>query len=258
MIPVVDSHAHLYWKRFDGDREAVLEAARQAGVTHIVVPGTNLETSTAARDLCSGQTWLHFAAGIHPSDSAEDSLGVRAAIEALANDSRCVAIGEAGLDFFHKDNPSKAVQEACFHWQLDLARSLDKPIIVHGRDAHDEVLTSLRAFPGVRGVMHCFTLGPPEMEAYLELGFSISFSGVVTFPKNLDNREAARRAPLDSLLVETDCPFLAPQPVRGQRNEPAFVRHVLQTVAEVRGMSAAELGAATTANAQRLFGWDGA
>ena len=174
-------------------------------------------------------------------------------IAELCRHDDCVAIGETGLDFFKEFSPREQ-QVELFRWHLDLARVLDKPIIVHSRAAHDETSRWIAASPGVRGVMHCYTMGPHELEPYLQAGFSISFSGVVTYPKNDANRAALRAVPLDRLLVETDSPFLAPRGRRGQRNEPSFLPEVVALVARERGASLAEIAAATSANAAALFG----
>jgi TatD DNase family protein len=170
----------------------------------------------------------------------------------LCREDACVAVGETGLDYFKNFSPRDA-QLDNFRWQLGLARELDKPVVVHCRDAHDDVVKLLSEHRGIRGVMHCYTFGPDELPPYLELGFYISFSGVVTYPKNLANQAAARAVPQQRLLVETDCPYLAPEGRRGQRNEPAFVRTVLEKVAELRGAPLDELARATSANAARLF-----
>ena len=251
---VIDSHAHLYWKRFNDDREQVVEDALAAGVDHIVIPGTNVATSIEAVELATGTVNLHAAAGMHPSDSMDDSPESRAILAKLMAAPECVAIGEAGLDFFHKDNPPLEKQEACFRWQLEKAVELDKPIIVHCRDSNEDTLRCVRDYPGLRGVLHCFTMGPDEMQAYVDIGFHISFSGVVTYPKNEANREAARLTPEDRILVETDSPFLAPQGYRGKRNEPAYVVHVLREVAKVRGMEEEAMATITDNNAKALFG----
>lgn len=252
---ITDTHAHVFWSTFDADREEVLERARAAEVSRMVVVGTNLATSRAAFELCAGRSGLFPTAGIHPHDCAEAGPDDYAAIEALARDPACVGVGETGLDLFKEFSP-RAQQSESFHWHLELARALDKPVIVHCRDAHDETVALLREFPGVRGVMHCYTMGPDELAPYLEAGLYISFSGVVTFPRNEANRAAARAVPADRLLVETDCPYLAPQGRRGQRNEPALVRGVLEVVARERGTDFEELARATSRNAARLFGLD--
>lgn len=249
---ITDTHAHLYWSSYDEDRAQVLQRARDAGVERIVIVGTDLATSRAARDLCRGAVGLFPTAGLHPHDAAASTDDVRAAIGELCARPECVAVGETGLDYFKEFSP-RAAQRASFAWHLQLARELDKPVVVHCREAHADTLELLRAVPGIRGVMHCYTMGEAELEPYLELGFYISFSGVVTYPRNDANRAAARAVPLDRLLIETDSPFLAPQGQRGQRNEPAFVRRVLEDVARVRAHDAQDLAYQTSRNAARLF-----
>ena len=250
---ITDSHAHVYWKSFDADREAVLRRAREADVTRMIVVGTDLETSEKAFALCSESFELYPTAGIHPHDAEGVTPATYARIEELCGAPECVGVGETGLDYFKEYSP-RAAQLDNFYWHLDLARRLDKPVVVHCRDAHEDTARILGEFPGVRGVMHCYTFGKEELPPYLDAGFCISFSGVVTYPKNEKNREAAAAVPRDALLVETDCPYLAPQGKRGKRNEPAYVRDVLETVARVRGDDLRELAQATSANAARLFG----
>ena len=250
---ITDSHAHIYYDSFDADREEVLARARAAGVTRMVLVGTNVETSRQCFEIASKTAGIFPTAGIHPHDSSESTAAVRTEIEHLCRRPDCVAVGETGLDFFKNFSPRDA-QLDNFRWHLQLARELAKPIIVHCRDAHEDVVALLREHRGVRGVMHCYTYGEAELAPYLELDFYISFSGVVTYPKNEPNRAAARAVPADRLLVETDCPYLAPQGKRGSRNEPALVREVLAKVAEVRGESLDELARITSDNAARLFG----
>ncbi|MCB9914375.1 MAG: TatD family hydrolase [Planctomycetes bacterium] len=250
---ITDTHAHLFWKDFDEDRADVLARARSAGVERMVVVGTDLTTSRACFELCAGEVGLYPTAGVHPHDAHGADAATLAAIEELCRRDDCVAVGETGLDYFKEWSP-RVEQRRAFRWHLDLARKLDKPAIVHCRDAHRDTSELLAEVPGVRGVMHCYTMGAAELAPYLAAGLYVSFSGVVTFPKNEDNRAAAREVPLDRLLVETDCPFLAPQGQRGKRNEPAHVRLVLEHVAAVRGIDVDELADVTSANAARLFG----
>jgi TatD DNase family protein len=252
---ITDTHAHVFWKSFDADRDTVLERARAAGVTRLIVPGTDVATSRQAFELCARHDGLYPAAGIHPHDATSFGREAQREIEELCRRDDCVAVGETGLDLFKEYSPRESQAEN-FRWHLDLARSLDKPVIVHCRDAHEPTLELLRAARGVRGVMHCYTMGAEELPAYLELGFYISFSGVVTYPKNGRNQEAARTVPLERLLVETDSPYLAPQGWRGQRNEPAHVTAVLRAIATLRGAREDELARATSENAARLFGLD--
>jgi TatD DNase family protein len=196
---------------------------------------------------------LYPTAGIHPHDAATTDDAMRAEIRALCSREDCVAVGETGLDYFKNFSPREE-QRANFRWHIELAAELDKPLIVHCRDAHDETVELLRSVPGVRGVMHCYTMGEAELAPYLELGFYISFSGVVTYPKNDANRGAASVVPIDRLLFETDCPFLAPQGERGKRNEPAYVKRVLEDVAMLRGADEREIAERSSRNAERLFG----
>ncbi|MFT7487274.1 MAG: TatD DNase family protein [Candidatus Paceibacteria bacterium] len=250
---ITDTHSHIFWNNFDEDRAAVIERAREAGVDRMLVVGTDLETSRSCFSLCEGQPGLYPTAGIHPHDAEGVSDETLAAIRELCGRPECVAVGESGLDYFKEYSPRED-QQRMFRQHLRWAVELDKPIIVHSREAHEDTLRLIGEFPGVRGVMHCYTMGTLELGPYLDLGFYISFSGVVTFPKNSANREAAREVPSNRLLVETDCPFLAPQGNRGKRNEPALVVEVLRCVAETRSLDIGELATITSDNATRLFG----
>ena len=247
-----DTHAHLHFPDFADDLPAVLARARAAGVSRLLTIGADVETSAAAVALAAREANVWAAVGIHPHDAGEADDGALAEIERLATAPRVVAVGEIGLDFFRNLSPREA-QERTLRHLLDLARRVGKPALIHCRDAHEETVELLRSVEGVRGVMHCYTMGPEEVPPYLELGFFISFSGVVTYPKNEKNREAARAVPSDRILFETDCPFLAPQGQRGTRNEPALVRNVLETVSAVRGVDLESLARASSANAARLF-----
>ncbi len=260
MRVITDTHTHLYWKSYAEDRALVLERARAAGVRRMVVVGTELETSNAALELCAqhartgSEVQLHATAGVHPHDAPPPAsrAQLHAAIAALCARPDCVAVGETGLDYFRNLAPREDQLEN-FAWHIALARQLDKPLVVHCRDAHADTAALLRSGNATRGVMHCYSMGALELVPYLELGLHISFSGSLTYPANHALREAARAVPAERLLVETDCPFLAPQPERGQRNEPAHVRHVLAELARVREQPLAELEQLTSANAARLF-----
>lgn len=254
---ITDTHAHLFWKTFDGDRQAVLSRARERGVQRMIIVGTDVPTSEAAFELCRGDDELFPTAGIHPHDADGADEQARARIRELCQRDECVAVGETGLDFFKEYSPREAQLEN-FHWHLQLAKELAKPVVVHCRDAHEATLECLSSHRDDRlsGVMHCYSMGEAELPSYVDLGFYISFSGVVSYPRNDEIRAAARACPADRLLVETDCPFLAPQGNRGKRNEPAFVRDVLECVAELRGEPLEDLARTTSENASRLFGLD--
>lgn len=258
---ITDTHTHLYWKSYDEDRALVLERARASGVRRMIVVGTELETSRAALELCArhaqtpaGELQLHATAGVHPHDAPPAAVRaeLHAAIAALCARPDCVAVGETGLDYYRNLAPREDQLEN-FAWHIALARQLDKPLVIHCRDAHADTAALLRSSGATRGVMHCYSMGAAELAPYIELGLYISFSGSLTYPPNHALREAARAVPADRLVVETDCPFLAPQPERGKRNEPAHVRHVLAELARVRERPLDELERLTSANAARLF-----
>lgn len=248
-----DSHAHLYWDGLREDLDALVERARAAGIGRFVVVGTDLAKSRAAFELCRGRAEMFPTAGIHPHDAADVDERALAELAEMCARPECVAVGETGLDYFKEFSP-RAAQRPAFLAQARLARELDKALVVHCRDAHDDTVAVLREAGVRRGVMHCYTMGPDELPPYLEQGFHISFSGVVTYPKNEANRAAAALVPDDRLLVETDCPFLAPQGHRGKQNEPAFMAATIEALARVRGVDRETIARTTSANATRLFG----
>jgi TatD DNase family protein len=213
--------------------------------------GVGPEGSRRSVELAAARKGVFPTAGIHPHDAgALDDAG-RAAIEGLLRSGKCVGVGECGLDYF-RNLSSREDQERVFRWQIGLARELDLPLVVHCRDAYPDLFRIL-AGEEVRGVMHCFSGGVEEARASLDLGFFVSFSGTITFPNAGRTREAAKAVPLDRTLVETDCPFLAPQPQRGKRNEPSFVIHCAETLARVHGERLETVAEATTAAARRAF-----
>jgi TatD DNase family protein len=255
----VDSHAHIDGEEFDADREEVLARAREAGVRAILNVGTgdphggNFERAVALAEKHEG---VYAAVGVHPHDAKLYTEAAERLLLEFVRGGRVVAVGEMGLDY-HYDNSPREVQREVFARQLRLAREEGLPVIIHSRDADEETLEILRAeCAGAArgGVMHCFGGGPALAEGALSLGFYISFAGNVTFKKAGALREVALTVPLERLLVETDCPYLAPVPHRGRRNEPAYVAATARFLAELRGVSAEELGRATSENFSRLFG----
>jgi len=255
---LIDSHAHLTYPDYGEvtPRELIKRAAA-AGVDHIVCVAYDISSCEAVVDLAAAEPSVSAVVGIHPHEADRVKPGDLERVEALAARTEVVAIGEMGLDFY-RDYADHDNQRRLFRDQLDLAARAQKPVVIHDRDAHDEVLATLREKAGrIRGgVMHCFSGGRDLMEAVLPLGFYVSIPGPVTFAKKNDGKlaEVARECPADRLLVETDCPWLTPAPHRGKRNEPAYVAHVVNRVAEIRGVDPAKLGALTAANARRLFG----
>jgi len=251
-VHLIDSHAHLDSSKFDGGREAAIERAREAGVVAILNVGGDLASSRAAVALAERNDFIYAAVGVHPHDATTVTPAVLDELRALSRHPKVVAIGEIGLDYYRDLSP-RPVQRRAFAEQLALAAELELPVVIHSREALDDVLAALRGWEG-SGVLHSYSGGPEWLGEVLELGFSIGISGPVTFPKAEPLRAAAAAVPLERLLVETDCPYLTPVPYRGRRNEPAYVRYVAQAVARARGMEAEPLARATADNARRLFG----
>lgn len=251
----IDSHAHLVDPAFDADRQQVLDRARSAGAAAVVCIGESLDAARRAMHLAACNPGVVFAtAGIHPHaardfDAARDVPAIRCYLDAGA-----VAVGECGLDYHYLHSP-RAEQRAAFAAQIALAAECAQPLIVHTRDAEDDTRAMLAdaATAGVRGVLHCFTGSAGLATSALDAGWCVSFSGIVTFRRWTD-LALLRLVPPDQLLVESDAPYLAPVPVRGRRNEPAYVPHTLAALAAARGVSATALGEQTAENARRLFG----
>ena len=252
-----DTHAHLHFPGFDEDRDAVLARARAAGVRRMVTIGTDGETSRAALALADRHPDVWATAGVHPHDAAESDEAAQAEVERIAAERRVVAIGEIGLDFFRNLSPPET-QERVLRRVLALARRLRKPVVLHCRDAHAEILALLgeERVAEVGGIMHCFSGDVAIARRCLDLGLLISLAGPVTYPNARALPDVARFVPGDRLVLETDCPFLPPQGYRGKRNEPAYLTITAARVAELRGEPLDDLAARTTANACRLFGVD--
>jgi TatD DNase family protein len=256
MLPIVDSHCHLDFEDFREDLPAVLERARAAGLVAMVCVGSGGDLATAERavELAGRERDVFAAIGIHPHDAGKITPEMWPALAELAKKDRVVGIGETGLDYFYDHSPHK-VQRDVFERFLLLAVDAKRPVICHVRDAHDDAITVLRAgpLPEAGGVIHCFSGNVEHARRYLDLGLYLSFSGVMTFKKADDIRAAAAYAPAERILVETDAPYLAPIPHRGQRNEPSYVAKTLECLAQIRGISTMRAAEATTANAFRLF-----
>ena len=273
-MTLVDSHAHLDHERYADDRDAILARAWEAGVRTILSIGIGDGPSTMDRALRIARE-LHgkpltprifCTAGVHPQEAAQWSTLAMANLDALLDEPEVVGCGEIGLDFYHDDNPPIAAQKEAFEAQMELAAAHSKPIVIHCRpgtafgpdkDAWDQTLTMLErhwAPTGLPGVLHCFSGERHHAVRALAIGFSISFAGNLTYPNNTELRAVARTVPADRLLVETDCPFLAPVPDRGKRNEPAWVARTAETLATLRGVAPEALSEQTSANFFRLFG----
>ena len=251
-----DTHAHLDEDAFSQDVDEVIGRAIASGVTSMLAVATTAESSRATIALAARVPNVFAAVGIHPNYAVQAKPGDWEVIEELALSPKVIAIGETGLDRYWDHTPFE-VQLDYFRRQMELAKQRDLPFIVHCREAETDVVAALREAAGkglLKGIMHSFCGGRATLDAALELGMHISFAGMLTFKKNVELRELAKSVPLDRLLVETDAPYLAPQPQRGKRNEPSFVRHTAECLAEIHGRTLDEMSAITTANAKRLFG----
>ena len=260
-MTLIDTHAHLDFSKFDADRPGVIDRARAAGVAAIVNVGVDLDSSRRAVRLAEQYESIYAAVGVHPHDAKNLDGATLAELRELAQKPTVVAVGEIGLDYYRDLSP-RDVQRRAFQAQLAWAAKLGKPVIIHDRDAHEEIMNTLTKWAqdltsstlsGRLGVLHTFS-GDLEMaKRAIDLGFYISISGPVTYRNARQLPEIVRALPLDRLLVETDCPFLAPEPHRGKRNEPAYVRLVVERIAKLKGIPFDDLARATTTNARRLF-----
>jgi TatD DNase family protein len=258
VIQLVDSHCHLDDSKFDEDREQVIERARAAGVSRMMAIGTGdgpPDLRTAIRQ-AEQYPFIFATIGVHPHDASKATPETFAELRDLAAHPKVLALGEIGLDY-HYDFSPRDVQRAVFEQQLEIAAESAKPIVIHTREAWEDTIAILRERWQGAGIMHCFTGDEQQAREALALGFHLSFGGVLTFPKAEAVRQSARITPDDRLLVETDCPYLAPVPHRGKRNEPSFVVETVKRLADVRGSTPEAIAALTTANFDRLFGGTG-
>jgi len=250
---IVDTHCHLNLPQFDADRDEVVARAFAAGVTQVIVPGSDLPTSRRALALAEQYAGVWAAVGVHPNDAVSFSPDDLAELRRLAAHPRVVAIGEIGLDLYWKTLPLEQ-QQAVFIAQLQLAAELGKPVIVHDREAHAAVMEALRDHrPPAGGVLHAFSGDGAMAQAAVAGEFYLGVDGPLTYKNSQALRAIFAAVPLERILLETDAPYLTPRPYRGQRNEPAYVRYVAETLAEVRHVTVEELALATTANAACLF-----
>jgi TatD DNase family protein len=252
---MIDSHCHLTDPRLAEQLDVVLERATAAGVHRMITIGTDLDDDMACIELCRALPNVRCAIGVHPNHCGHVPIEDLPRLRQLQSDPSVLALGEMGLDYFHHFAPIDRQREI-FEFQLQLAAELKRPIVIHCREAIDDCLAIVRGFASVPAVFHCFTGSPDEARKILDAGYWLGFTGAVTFKKNDDLRAACALVPLDKLLIETDAPYLSPEPVRKQKtNEPAFVSHVAAAVARVKRISVEELDRITTMNVQTLFGW---
>ncbi|HEV8379404.1 MAG TPA: TatD family hydrolase [Tepidisphaeraceae bacterium] len=252
---MIDSHCHLTYEPLAKQLDDVLKRAEAAGVQRMITIGTDLADAQRAIELCRGHKNIRCAIGIHPHHSAKAQDEDVSWLRSLQQSPSVIALGEMGLDY-HYDFSPRDRQAQIFTAQLELARELNRPIVIHNREATDDCLAILKEFPTIKADFHCFTGTIDEARKILDQGHILGFTGIVTYKKSDELREVARFTPGDRILVETDSPYLSPEPVRKQKvNEPSFVMHTARFVADLRGISVQELDRITTENVSRHFGW---
>ena len=252
-MPIFDTHAHYDSNGFAADRDEILSALPAAGVGLVVDPGCELESSRAALALAERYPFVYAAVGIHPSDCAGTGEAEFAALRKLCGHEKVVAVGEIGLDYYWKDNPSKEFQQTVFRRQIELAIELGLPVIVHDREAHGDSLAIVLDYPEVRGVFHCFSGSPEMAEELLKRGWFLGFDGPITYKNAQKAPEVAAVTPLDRIVVETDSPYLTPVPFRGKRNDSRYLPYVMEKLAEWKGVTPEEMTRITWENGLRLF-----
>jgi len=257
-MQLIDSHCHLNLKEFCGDVADAVERAQLAGVEKMVVVGTDLADSITALELAHEYDSVFAAIGIHPHNAQSATESDYKRLQLMAGDRKIAAYGEIGLDFYRNHSP-EAVQKREFIRQLNLAGELKLPVIIHDREAHQEIYDILQAEKDCLhgGVIHCFSADIVWARRFVDLGFVISIPGTVTFPKSQTQKEVARQLDLDDLLIETDAPFLTPVPYRGKRNEPAYVEYTAREIAKLRNLDPDEVALITSRNCERVFNLNG-
>ena len=249
-----DTHAHYYDDAFDADRDEVLSALPAAGVELALCPGCDLVSSRQSVALAERYPHLYAAVGFHPENLEGVSLDQLSEIEAMAAHPKVKAIGEIGLDYYWEKDPDKRKLQRDFcSAQLSLAETLDRPVIFHDREAHKDSLDMVRAHPNARGVFHCYSGGVEDAKTLVIMGWMVSFTGVVTFKNARRALEVIEWLPMDHIMIETDAPYMAPEPYRGKRNDSRYVFRMAEAIAQVKGLTAEEVGRITTENGKRFF-----
>ena len=247
-----DTHAHLNDPAFDEDRAELMAGLRDKGIGFVMNAGCSLQSSRDIIAMAEKYPWLYASVGSHPDSADEVNDAVIEAYRVLCRHEKVKAIGEIGLDYYYEDIP-RDIQKNAFRMQMALAKEVDLPVIIHEREAHDDGMRIVKEFPGVTGVFHCYS-GSAEMARQLvNMGWYIGFTGVLTFKNARKAVETAASIPLDRIVLETDCPFMAPEPYRGKRNDPGYLIKMAEKLAEIRGISVAEAIHVTTENAKRLY-----
>lgn len=249
---IFDSHAHYNDERFDEDRDTVLASLPEQGVCGIINCGCNVETSQISLEYAHKYPFIYAAAGFHPEQADEYTENGMDAIRQMLKQPKMVAVGEIGLDYYWPE-PDRQIQKDVFDKQLALAKALDMPVIIHSREAAEDTIQILKKYPGIRGVIHCFSGSAETAKIFLKMGFYIGFTGVLTFQNNRRSVEACNVIPLDRLLLETDCPYMAPVPCRGKRCWSPLIAHTAERMAEIKGVSTQQMIDIARNNTKTLF-----
>ena len=251
-MKLIDSHAHLLSEDFDKDREFLIKDLENFGIDYVIVPSTNLEDSENVLNLAKKYNNIYAQVGFHPSDTEKYKDGDIEKLKKLAQDENVVAIGEIGLDYYWKDD-NKDEQKELFKKQLDLAKELELPVAIHTRDSIDDALEILKKYPSLKVQIHCFAYSYNHLMECMKRGYYISIGGVVTFKNSENEKNAAINVDMDKLMLETDAPFLSPEPFRGYRNDPRRIVEVARKIADLRGMKISKLGKKTSKNTKKFF-----
>lgn len=250
---IFDAHAHYDDEEFNGDREIVIKEMQENGIVGVLNCGASIEGSRASTKLADKYDMFYAAVGIHPEYADKFSDEILRELEELCKNPKVKAIGEIGLDYYYEENPPKDIQKKVFIDQMKLAEKLNLPVIIHDREAHKDTLDIIKKFKNVRGEIHCFSGSVEFAKECIKLGYYIGFTGVVTFKNAKKVVEVAKQVPLDKILVETDCPYMAPTPFRGKRNRSEYIEFIIKKIAEIRNMDSKELSKATILNEKSLL-----
>jgi TatD DNase family protein len=253
---IFDSHAHYDDEAFNEDRDAVLLGLNESGVIGILNCGASIEGARMSVELSDKYDFVYAAVGIHPEHSDTVNEETINELRSLAQNLKVRAIGEIGLDYYYEENPGREIQRAALRVQMKLANELKLPVVIHDRDAHSDTLDILKEFPEVIGVVHCFSGSVEFAKECLKLGYYIGFTGVITFKNAKKIVEVAKEVPLDRILVETDCPYMAPVPYRGKRNQSDYIKYIIQIISEIKEKSIKEIEEITIFNTKRLLKLD--
>lgn len=252
---IFDTHAHYDSDSFDGDRDEVLKQIKESGVAFVLNCSSDYESIKKTYNLTKENDFIYGALGIHPSDANDFNNDVRLEIiEYIKSNEKILAIGEIGLDYYWDENPSKEVQKSVFRAQMNLARELNLPVVIHDRDAHGDTLEIMKEYPEVKGIVHCFSGSSEFANECIKLGYYIGITGVVTFKNAKKIVDVVKAVPIEKLLVETDCPYMTPEPNRGKRNKSDYISHIIEQIAKIKEIDPKEVNMAVNNNFMRLIG----